>query len=53
MVALNIIRQAVFQGHTALCTTAVVPTNKRFADQDEEFPNVVSLVNRLMHRAEV
>jgi DNA replication protein DnaC len=116
MVALNIVHQAVLQGHTALCTTAglmlselaaldsdsalrrrlqhysapdlllidevgylsysnrhadmlfelvsrrylhkstIVTTNKRFADWGEVFPNaacVVSLVDRLMHRAEV
>ena len=116
MVALNILHQAVLQGHTALHTTAgqmlgelaalnsdsalrrrlqhyaapdlllidevgylsysnrhadmlfesisrrylqkstIVTTNRRFADWGEVFPNaacVVSLVDRLMHRAEV
>ena len=28
-------------------------TNRRFADCGEVFPNAVSLVDRLMHRAEV
>ena len=28
-------------------------TNRRFADWGEVFPNAVSLVDRLMHRAEV
>ena len=39
-----------------LCKSTLVTTNKRFADWGEVFPNaacVVSLVDRLMHRAEV
>ena len=33
--------------------STIVTTNKRFADWGEVFPNAVSLVDRLMHRAEV
>ena len=39
-----------------LCKSTLVTTSKRFADWGEVFPNaacVVSLVDRLMHRAEV
>jgi len=38
------------------CKSTIVTTNRRFADWGEVFPNaacVVSLVDRLMHRAEV